>query len=166
MTYAHEVIYPVYLGNVFIGKFTHREIVELNILTQAIVDDVEIRVSLVDRIIDEVCKTFVLTRTELMSKGRPQHIAWPRQIAIALCYELSGRSANEVKRWFGKSDHTTVLYAQNVVKNREADCLADGRVIKRIRATIREAIAASNARDAAQESAAAPADVGASKHAK
>ena len=57
------------------------------------------------------CEHFGLTAEELVSPGRTQRVAWPRQVAMYLSRELTGESLPAIGRHFGGRDHTTVLHA-------------------------------------------------------
>ena len=46
-----------------------------------------------------------------LSKGRKREIAYPRQIAMYLCRELTGLSLPKIGTEFGGRDHTTVMHA-------------------------------------------------------
>jgi chromosomal replication initiator protein len=52
----------------------------------------------------------------LDSKKRTRSIARPRQLAMALCKELTNHSLPEIGVEFGGRDHTTVLHACRKVK--------------------------------------------------
>jgi chromosomal replication initiator protein len=49
--------------------------------------------------------------SELLSKRRSRSITRPRQLAMALCKELTTHSLPEIGEAFGGRDHTTVLHA-------------------------------------------------------
>lgn len=68
----------------------------------------------------EVAATFGLTERELLMQTRKRHIAWPRQIAMAMARELTDRSYPLIVREFGLGDHTTALFAVRKVKQRMA----------------------------------------------
>lgn len=62
-------------------------------------------------ILKAVAREFEVTEDELMSKARPDHIAFPRQVAMTLFYQISPlHSSKAVGRMFGKN-HGTVLHA-------------------------------------------------------
>lgn len=75
-----------------------------------------------EQVITAVCQTFELDRQKLLSRARPEHLAWPRQIGMALAYQIAGRSLADVGAYFGGRGHDTVLHAIERVKNR---CLSD-----------------------------------------
>jgi hypothetical protein len=51
----------------------------------------------------------------MWSKSRQHYLAHPRQEAMALARELTGRSYPEIGLMFGGKDHTTILYAHRKV---------------------------------------------------
>ena len=56
-------------------------------------------------------------RDSLHSKKRTRSIAFPRQIAMYLCRELTDTSLPQIGNFFGGRDHTTVclLYTSRCV---------------------------------------------------
>lgn len=69
-----------------------------------------------DNIQRMVADYFKLKISELLSKRRNRSIARPRQVAMALCKELTGHSLPEIGEAFGGRDHTTVLHACRKIK--------------------------------------------------
>jgi chromosomal replication initiator protein len=63
------------------------------------------------RIQQVVAAHFGLKTSELKSNRRVRSIAFPRQIAMFLCRELTDSSLPEIGRHFGGKDHTTVLHS-------------------------------------------------------
>ena len=64
-----------------------------------------------------------LRLTDMKSERRPRRVARPRQVAMALAYELCGRSLTVIGREFGGRDHSTVWHA---VRQVDALSAADG----------------------------------------
>jgi len=54
----------------------------------------------------------------MWSKSRQHFLAHPRQEAMALARELTGRSFPEIGLMFGGKDHTTILYAVDKIRKR------------------------------------------------
>ena len=54
----------------------------------------------------------------MTGKRRPEHIAFPRQVAMYLARQLTESSFNEIGEQFGGRDHGTVLHACRLVKDR------------------------------------------------
>lgn len=67
-----------------------------------------------------VCTTFGIKVKDLISGGREHRVAHPRQLAMALARELTEASFPKVARYFGKGDHTTVVWAVRRVRERIA----------------------------------------------
>jgi chromosomal replication initiator protein len=72
----------------------------------------------IDAIQKKVADHFDLRPTDMIGKRRPEHIAFPRQIAMYLARQLTESSFNEIGEAFGGRDHGTVLHACRLVKDR------------------------------------------------
>ncbi len=70
----------------------------------------------IDNIQKTVAEYYKIRIADLLSKRRSRSITRPRQIAMALCKELTGHSLPEIGNAFGGRDHTTVLHACRKVK--------------------------------------------------
>lgn len=64
-----------------------------------------------------VGKHFKITLEDFSSKRKTQSVAWPRQIAMFLCTELTDMSLPETGREFNR-DHSTVVHARDLVKEK------------------------------------------------
>lgn len=64
-----------------------------------------------DMIKKHVCKHFDIKVTDIESSKRTRNLAYPRQIAMYLCREMTDLSFPKVGEFFGKRDHTTVMHA-------------------------------------------------------
>jgi chromosomal replication initiator protein len=69
-----------------------------------------------DNIQRMVADYFKIKISDLLSKRRNRSIARPRQVAMALCKELTDHSLPEIGDAFGGRDHTTVLHACRKIK--------------------------------------------------
>jgi len=58
---------------------------------------------------------FDVTVEELKASTRVRRVAYPRQVAMAVCRELTDASFPKIGWHFGDRDHTTVLYAYRKV---------------------------------------------------
>lgn len=56
-------------------------------------------------------KVFSVSKADLESPCKARAVVYPRQIAMYLCREETGKSLPQIGRSFGKRDHTTVLYS-------------------------------------------------------
>lgn len=64
-----------------------------------------------------VGKHFKIDMEDFHSKRKTQSVAWPRQIAMFLCTELTDLSLPEIGREFNR-DHSTVVHARDLVKEK------------------------------------------------
>ncbi len=72
-------------------------------------------------IMDLITGDFSIPAREITGKSRTQAVSLPRQIGMYLSRELTEHSLEEVGRFFGNRDHTTVLYAVQKIKKRCKD---------------------------------------------
>jgi chromosomal replication initiator protein len=72
----------------------------------------------IEAIQKRVAEHFDIRLADMTSKRRPEHIAFPRQIAMYLARNLTGSSLNTIGEAFGGRDHGTVLHACRLVKDR------------------------------------------------
>jgi chromosomal replication initiator protein len=77
----------------------------------------EKRVTL-DTIMRAVADRFSLAPGQLKLKSNTRQIAYPRQIAMYICKELTTASLPEIGRFFGGKHHTTVLHAIHKIEER------------------------------------------------
>ncbi|MFQ5834686.1 MAG: chromosomal replication initiator protein DnaA [bacterium] len=69
-----------------------------------------------------VSKYYKIKESTIKGKKRVRSIAFPRQIAMYLCRELTEDSFPEIGARFGGKDHTTVMYAwRKIAKQAEKD---------------------------------------------
>jgi chromosomal replication initiator protein len=66
----------------------------------------------------KVAERFDLRVADMLSKRRPENIAFPRQIAMYLSRHLTESSLSTIGEAFGGRDHGTVLHACRQVKDR------------------------------------------------
>lgn len=78
--------------------------------------DLSINVNSIKKIVG---KHFNIKMEDFNSKRKTQSIAWPRQIAMYLTTELTDLSLPEIGREFNR-DHSTVVHARDVVKDKVA----------------------------------------------
>jgi len=67
-----------------------------------------ITIELIQKIVSEYYK---IKKSDFKIKKRQKSIAFPRQIAMYLCRELTNASFPEIGEKFGGKDHTTIMYA-------------------------------------------------------
>jgi chromosomal replication initiator protein len=108
------------------ARFTGRPITEG--FTQEVLRElfhVHDRLMTIENIQKAVAEYYKLRISDLLSRRRPRAIARPRQMAMALCKELTDHSLPEIGKAFGGRDHTTVLHACRKI---EELCDTDGRI--------------------------------------
>jgi chromosomal replication initiator protein len=66
----------------------------------------------------KVAEHFDIRLADMTSKRRPEHIAFPRQIAMFLSRQMTEGSLSAIGEAFGGRDHGTVLHACRLVKDR------------------------------------------------
>ena len=69
----------------------------------------------IDEITKHVCSYYKIKYEDLMSKTKLKKIAFPRQIAMYLCRELTEHTYPHIGAAFNDRDHTTVMYAVNKI---------------------------------------------------
>jgi len=75
----------------------------------------EVRIT---NIIDVVIDHFGVKLTDLLSRRKPKSIAMPRQVCMYLAREHTRLSLQEIGGHFGGRDHTTVMHAHRVIRDR------------------------------------------------
>jgi len=76
-----------------------------------------------------VASHFGIKVDDLHSKKRTRSIAFPRQIAMYLCRELTDTSLPRIGEFFGGRDHTTVLHACEKISKEKEDNAKLGRTV-------------------------------------
>jgi chromosomal replication initiator protein len=75
-----------------------------------------------DAITRAVGERYGLSAGQLKMKSNTRQIAYPRQVAMYLCKELTHASLPEIGRFFGGKHHTTVLHSvQKIDALRQTD---------------------------------------------
>lgn len=69
----------------------------------------------IDSIIDVVASHYELSIDQICSANRSSNVAYPRQIAMYLCKQLTPASLKEIAAKLGKKDHSTILDRKSVV---------------------------------------------------
>lgn len=69
----------------------------------------------IPRIQQKVAEYFNIKLEDLKSKKRTRNVAFPRQIAMYICREITDNSLPKIGDQFGGRDHTTVLHAQDKI---------------------------------------------------
>jgi len=92
----------------------------------------QISIELVQQVVAE---NFGIRIEDLKSKSRAKSVAYPRQIAMYLCRELTDASLVQIGQEFGGRDHTTVIHACEKIAN---DSHQDSELAKSIKQMIDE----------------------------
>ncbi len=92
--------------------------ITLEFVQEALKDVLALQDKLVsmDNILRMVAEYYKIKVADLLSKRRNRSVARPRQMAMALCKELTNHSLPEIGDAFGGRDHTTVLHACRTIK--------------------------------------------------
>ena len=90
----------------------------------------------VDRIIDEVCRHFEITREELASARRTARLAVPRQLAMYLCRHHTDLPLGRIGAELGGRDHSTVVHALAAIERRLQKDLTLRRDVTKLRARL------------------------------
>ncbi len=72
----------------------------------------------IQQIQEATSSQFNLSVNELKSKKRTRSIAFPRQLSMYLCRELTNSSYADIGEEFGGRDHSTVIHAENKIENK------------------------------------------------
>ena len=67
---------------------------------------------------EEVASFYKISIADMVSKKRPKEIAYPRQVAMYLIREITGKSLPAIGKEFGGRDHTTVIYAHKQISDK------------------------------------------------
>lgn len=87
----------------------------------------------IDAIKETVAQYFKLTVADLNGKKRSRSIAYPRQVAMYLCREMTAFSLPRIGSSFGGRDHTTVMHAHDKIKKQYADSNNTAKAINEIK---------------------------------
>jgi chromosomal replication initiator protein len=97
------------------GKTLDLAITE-HLLKDVLMEEAQNRLN-IEGIQKRVADHFQIRHSDMQSKRRPNAIAFPRQIAMYLCRQLTRHSLQEVGDAFGGRDHGTVIHAIKTVEN-------------------------------------------------
>ncbi len=79
--------------------------------------DAQYREIPIELIQHEICRYFGISKADLVGSSRSKAFAYPRQIAMYLCRELTDESLPKIGRAFGGRDHSTVMHATSKISN-------------------------------------------------
>lgn len=94
--------------------------VTVDIVKEALKDSLNVHAKLVtvDNIKQVVAQYYGISVLDIDSAARPNQIAYPRMMAMALARVLTGTSFPSLGKQFGNKDHSTVMNACNKVKKK------------------------------------------------
>ncbi len=92
----------------------------------------------VDRIIEEVAKTYSISKEDIRSNKRSAAISSARQIAMYVTREITGMSLQSIGGEFGGRDHATIVYSIAQVEKKMKKDTHQGEVISDIIKNIRD----------------------------
>jgi chromosomal replication initiator protein len=88
-----------------------------HLLKDVLMEEAQNRLN-IEGIQKRVADHYQIRHSDMTSKRRPNAIAFPRQIAMYLCRQLTRHSLQEIGEAFGGRDHGTVIHAVKTVENR------------------------------------------------
>ncbi len=87
-----------------------------HLLKDVLMEEAQNRLN-IEGIQKRVADHYQIRHSDMTSKRRPNAIAFPRQIAMFLCRQLTRHSLQEIGEAFGGRDHGTVIHAIKTVEN-------------------------------------------------
>ena len=73
------------------------------------------RIVTVELIVDVVAEHFNINASDILSSKKSRNIAYPRQICMYLCRELTEESLQNIASSLGRRDHSTILHGINKI---------------------------------------------------
>jgi len=109
--------------------------------------DVQAAIISVNSIQRLVCDYYDISMNDIRSKRRPASIAFPRQVAMYLCRQLTSHSLPDIGQAFDKN-HATVLHACRMIASK----MDNDPAVRQTLTQLREKVVKENQRRAAQQS--------------
>ena len=92
----------------------------------------------VEEIQKVVANYYKIKKEDFLAKKRTRNVAYPRQIAMYICREMTDYSLPRIGEFFGGRDHTTVIHAcEKIGKERREDAELD-KIIKSFMAQLKK----------------------------
>lgn len=91
-----------------------------------------------DKIKKVVCAYFNIKEAEIVSPKRTRNIAFPRQIAMYICREMTDLSLPKIGEVFGGRDHSTVLHAYDKISSEIKTKDSVKQIVENLQTTVRE----------------------------
>lgn len=89
-----------------------------------------------EEIITEVSQAYAVSIEALKSRSRTRSITFPRQVAMYLSRTLTKHSLEEIGRFFGGRDHSTVKHGFDKIRRLTKDGIELSRIVKTLRKRI------------------------------
>ena len=103
---------------VALSKLDHNKEITIALAEEALKDiispNAERKVT-ANLIIQVVADHFGLTPLDIASQKRSKNIAYPRQICMYLCQEITGTPLQEIGKLLGGRDHTTIIHGRDKI---------------------------------------------------
>lgn len=99
-------------------------------------DDRAPRLSM-DFIVDQVAHEFGVSSADIRSRSRQQHLAVPRQCAMWLARELTGRPLEQIGEYFDRS-HTTVSHSLSRLEEQMPEAPSLRQQVRKLRKQLKE----------------------------
>ncbi len=93
---------------------------------------------LIDKIIDEVARTYGITVADIKSKKHDAKYVFPRHVAMYIIREMTPLTNKKVAELFGLSDHSSVMYAYRRVTGEKEKNYSLKTVVSDIMKNVRE----------------------------
>ncbi len=88
-------------------------------------------------VVDVVCNYYDVREDDLRGQKKNREIAFPRQISMYILRDMTDLSYLKIAEFFGKKDHTTVIYAEEKIKNQIKEDIELKRIVEDIEARVK-----------------------------
>ena len=92
----------------------------------------------VEEIQKVVANYYKVKKEDFLAKKRTRNVAYPRQIAMYICREITDYSLPRIGEFFGGRDHTTVIHAYEKINKERAEDAELDKIIKSFIAQIQK----------------------------
>lgn len=109
--------------------------IDINLSTEALRDifpNSRPRQITMDHIQQVVANYFKIKQDDLIAKKRTRNVAYPRQIAMYLCREMTETSLPRIGEIFGGRDHTTVIHAHDKISRERNEDIKLNNILKEL----------------------------------
>lgn len=109
--------------------------IDINLSTEALRDifpNSRPRQITMEHIQQVVANYFKIKQEDLIAKKRTRNVAYPRQIAMYLCREMTETSLPRIGEIFGGRDHTTVIHAHDKISRERNEDIKLNNILKEL----------------------------------